>query len=636
MAHLLRPSALVPRGFAVDSAIVEGRVTVITVHSTSKVSGCPGCGAVSQRVHSRYRRILGDLPLSGHPVRLSVWARRFRCDAVLCGRRIFAERFADDVLAPWARRTARLDALVHHLGLALGGRPAASFAQRLMLPVSNDTLLRLVRRRGSPAFAPPIVIGIDDWAWRRNQRYGTLICDLERRRLIRLLPDREVATAQAWLSSQPQIAVVARDRGGGYALAVARALPNAVQVADRWHLMENASQAFLGAVRKSMRQIRQALGAATINPALLTAAERIQYEGYLRREDTNSAILAQAKAGAPIKEIVRRTGYSRGLVRRVLRGQHPRSPARPCADRRPPQRSRFRSPPGCRPRPRAAPRRRCWPPRPARLPGRWRSSQSRHCASGCGCDTTRRTSSSRPLRESSCCEMRRTTSPQIETSCSASASKVCVTTPSVVFSTGTTPRSMLPPLHRREHLGDRAEARELRELAELPARRLVREGPLRTEVAHAQHPLERARGGDDLAEDRRDPLAREGARIARDQLLEDLSLAGGLVLRAPGRGLDPSDRLHEAGAFVELLEDAAIDGVDARAQPREIGRRVARHRCGAPLSGLGHVPSIANEAGGGPPREGAVLRPAAEKSANPLKRLAQGSGGPRAVQTRTR
>lgn len=321
MAHLLRPSALVPRGFAVDSAIVEGRVTVITVHSTSKVSGCPGCGAVSQRVHSRYRRILGDLPLSGHPVRLSVWARRFRCDAVLCGRRIFTERFADDVLAPWARRTARLDALVHHLGLALGGRPAASFAQRLMLPVSNDTLLRLVRRRGSPAFAPPIVIGIDDWAWRRNQRYGTLICDLERRRLIRLLPDREVATAQAWLSSQPQIAVVARDRGGGYALAVARALPNAVQVADRWHLMENASQAFLGAVRKSMRQIRQALGAATINPALLTAAERIQYEGYLRREDTNSAILAQAKAGAPIKEIVRRTGYSRGLVRRVLRGQ---------------------------------------------------------------------------------------------------------------------------------------------------------------------------------------------------------------------------------------------------------------------------------------------------------------------------
>ena len=252
---------------------------------------------------------------------LVVLVRRFHCDAVLCGRRIFAERFDEGVLAPWARRTARLDDIVHHLGLVLGGRPAAGFAQRLMLPVSNDTLLRVVRRRGSPRFVPPAVIGIDDWAWRRNQRYGTLICDLERRKTIALLPDREPATAQAWLSDQPQIGIVARDRGGGYAMAAAKALPKAIQVADRWHLMENASRAFLDAVRKSMRQIRTAIGAVTINPDLLTAAERIQYEGYLRREDTNAAILGLAKTGVTIKEIVRRTGYSRGLVRRVMRGQ---------------------------------------------------------------------------------------------------------------------------------------------------------------------------------------------------------------------------------------------------------------------------------------------------------------------------
>jgi len=193
-------------------------------------------------------------------------------------RRIFTERFDADVLAPWARRTARLDHIVHHLALALGGRPAASFARRLMLPVSNDTLLRLVRRRGAPQFEAPTVVGIDDWAWRRNRRYGTIICDLERRKTIALLPDREPATAQAWLSGQPQIAVVARDRGGGYALAAQKALPWAIQVADRWHLMENASHAFLDAVRKSMRQIRVAIGAAKIDPDLLTAAETIQYE----------------------------------------------------------------------------------------------------------------------------------------------------------------------------------------------------------------------------------------------------------------------------------------------------------------------------------------------------------------------
>lgn len=305
----------------VESAVCDGGATVITVRHMSKTGVCPGCGANSDRIHSRYLRRAGDLPLAGRPVRLVVVARRFRCRAVLCERHIFTERFEGGVLEPWGRRTARLDHVVHHLGLALGGRPAASFAQRLMLPVSNDTLLRVVRRRGCPNFVPPTVVGIDDWAWRRNQRYGTIICDLERRKTIALLPDREPATAQAWLSDQPQITVVARDRGGGYAVAAAKALPKAAQVADRWHLMENASHAFLDAVRKSMRQIRAAIGAATINPDLLTAAERIQYEGYLRREDANAMILGLAKEGVTIKEIVRRTGHSRGLVRKVVRGQ---------------------------------------------------------------------------------------------------------------------------------------------------------------------------------------------------------------------------------------------------------------------------------------------------------------------------
>ena len=259
--------------------------------------------------------------MAGRSVELVATVRRFRCEAVLCGRSIFTERFDDGVLAPWARRTARPDGLVHHLGLALGGRPGASFAKRLMLPVSNDTLLRVVRRHGCPEAPRPNVIGIDDWAWRRNHRYGTIICDLERRRPIGLLPDREPATAQAWLSEQPQIGIVARDRGGAYALAVAKALPHAVQVADRWHLMENASRAFLDAVRKSMRQIKTAIGTMTINPDLLTAAERIQYEGYLRREDANAAVFALAKDRVAIKQIVRRTGHSRGLVRQILRGQ---------------------------------------------------------------------------------------------------------------------------------------------------------------------------------------------------------------------------------------------------------------------------------------------------------------------------
>ena len=317
----LRSSSLVPPGFIVEHAERDRAEVRLTVRHQAGSSLCPGCGTTTRRIHSLCHRTLADLPMAGWTVRLRLQARRFRCDVADCRRRVFTERFAPDVLAPWARRTSRLDELVRHLAIALGGRPASRLAQRLMLPVGKDALLRVVRRRDGPQLVPPTVVGIDDWAWRRNQRYGTIICDLERRRTIALLPDREPATARAWLAAQPQIAVVARDRGGGYALAAAAALPKAAQVADRWHLMENASRAFLDAVHTSMRQIRSVVGATTIDAALLTAAEKIQYEGYLRREEANAAILQLRADGMPLKEIMRRTGHSRGLVRKVVRGQ---------------------------------------------------------------------------------------------------------------------------------------------------------------------------------------------------------------------------------------------------------------------------------------------------------------------------
>ena len=163
-----RASELLPPGFCAVGALSEGASTVIMIRAMSANISCPSCGAVSDRVHSRYPRRLADLPIAGRRAVPMLHAIRFRCEAVLCERRIFAERFNDNILKPWARRTARTRSDCPLFGACPWRSAGASFARRLSIPVSNDALLRTVRRRGAPTFAPPVIIGIDDWAWRRK------------------------------------------------------------------------------------------------------------------------------------------------------------------------------------------------------------------------------------------------------------------------------------------------------------------------------------------------------------------------------------------------------------------------------------------------------------------------------------
>ena len=320
MSRWMRERGLALSGLVVEGVVADADVLRIAARGACGTACCPCCGRSSRRVHSRYRRRLADLPAHGRRVEVVIFARRFRCANPLCERRIFGERLPASITRRLGRRTERLDGIVRHLGLALGGRPGEAIARRLLLPVSKDTLLRTVRRHAPVSSAAPRVIGVDDWAWRKGHRYGTIICDLERRAVIDLLPDRAPATVAAWLAAHPSVEIIARDRGGGYGAAASKGRPEAIQVADRWHLMENASAAFLVAVRRSMREVRRALGQGPVDPATLTAAERLQYDGWRQRAESDAAVLALRKEGLAIKEIVRRTGRSRKLVRDIVRG----------------------------------------------------------------------------------------------------------------------------------------------------------------------------------------------------------------------------------------------------------------------------------------------------------------------------
>ncbi len=190
--------ALVPTELSVRQILTEADQITIRSDPREASALCPLCKRRSHSIHSRYSRTLADLSWQGRAVAIVVAVRRFRCREDHCERKVFVQRIWP-VMAAYARRSRRLAGIQRHIGIALGGAAGGRLACRLALPVSGDTLLRLVRR-GAPVQPPstsPAVIGIDDFAWKPGQRYGTVICDLERRRIIDLLPDRQPATVEA-------------------------------------------------------------------------------------------------------------------------------------------------------------------------------------------------------------------------------------------------------------------------------------------------------------------------------------------------------------------------------------------------------------------------------------------------------
>ncbi|MDD7974018.1 ISL3 family transposase, partial [Roseinatronobacter sp. HJB301] len=203
---------------------------------------CPDCGLHSRRRHGWRRRRLQDYPAHGEEVTVDLAICRWRCQAHACPRRTFSDQIAS-IARPFARRTSRVGEIVSHLGHAAGGRPAERLLHRLGLRISDDTVLRQLKKRAQGTAEPPTVIGIDDWSWRKSQTYGTIIVDLERRVVIDILEDRDVVTCTNWLKRHPEVEVISRDRCGLYAQAARQGAPQAKQVADRFHIVQNLRQA---------------------------------------------------------------------------------------------------------------------------------------------------------------------------------------------------------------------------------------------------------------------------------------------------------------------------------------------------------------------------------------------------------
>src|SRR5437588_9298595 len=221
--------------------ITETRLEV-SVISTLPQSCCPLCLQPSFHIHSHYHRTLKDAPCVGRQLQLALTVRKFFCRNLACSRKVFTERIAE-LVEPWARMTTRLREQITSIGLATCGKGGVRLANRLGIETSRNTTLRRIMDVPDDARASVVYLGIDDFSFRRGYRFGTILVDLERHRPIDLLPDRQAETTAAWMRDNPEIAVVSRDQASAYASAASEAAPHAVQVADRFHVCKNLTEA---------------------------------------------------------------------------------------------------------------------------------------------------------------------------------------------------------------------------------------------------------------------------------------------------------------------------------------------------------------------------------------------------------
>lgn len=323
MAHALLPD---PDALVLDTIAVQAGRIVFQIRPVAPTAICSKCGCCSDRVHSYYQRTLQDLPWQGNAVRFLLTVRRFFCDNGACPRKIFAER-VEKLARRYQRKTARLEDLLQQLVWRIGAEATASIAQLLGLLVSADAALYPFRKGevpGPPSNCPE-VLGIDDFAFRKGQTYGTILIDLTTRTPVDLLPDREKATVQRWLKEHPGAKIVSRDRSVIYADAIRAGAPEAVHVADRFHLLKNLMEILEKMVGRESKAIAATLlpTEASADDTGLVPLSKRQQERKERTREKRFELWQKAHElltqGYAKKEIARQMGVDIHTVRNYLR-----------------------------------------------------------------------------------------------------------------------------------------------------------------------------------------------------------------------------------------------------------------------------------------------------------------------------
>ena len=290
---------------------------------------CPSCGTVANRIHSRYKRLLSDLSCCGRRLCIHWTVRRFFCDGPDCRKITFSEQ-VPLITKRYARKTQRLTDRLQMVGLEAGGEAGKRLSNLFDISISGDQLIRLVKTSVEENRPAPTVLGIDDWAWRKRHRYGTILVDLERKQVVDVLPDRKPETVAQWLKNHPGIEIISRDRGQEFIEGIAQGLPNVIQVADRFHLLRNLLETLQRMLERNPGELKAAskqLSIATVDnsPALAETHPPIENSKSPRQEIFEKVKIFQAQ-GVACREIARRVGLDHRTVSKYFRLDAPPNP----------------------------------------------------------------------------------------------------------------------------------------------------------------------------------------------------------------------------------------------------------------------------------------------------------------------